>query len=141
MRMLAALQSFFTAEASLWSLFFGSLVAATLVPVSSELILYAVLSAHPELLWPALTVASIGNTAGGMISYTTGRYIAHRSALRHEDRLKRHGVPLLLLSWVPVAGDALCVAAGWLRLTWWHCMIAMLIGKAVRYCAVASVGI
>jgi membrane protein YqaA with SNARE-associated domain len=135
--MLDALQSFFTAEASLWSLLVGSFVAATLVPVSSELMLFAVLRAHQDLLWPALGVATLGNTAGGMVSFAMGRLIPHRQAVAHEALLRRHGAWLLLLSWVPLAGDALCVGAGWLRLSWWRCMLAMVIGKAARYCVVA----
>jgi len=135
--MLYTLQSVFTAEASLWTLLFGSFVAATLVPVSSELMLFAVLRAHPDLLLPALLVATTGNTAGGMVSYAMGRFIPHRHTVPHEDRLQRHGASLLLLSWVPLAGDALCVGAGWLRLVWWKCLLAMAIGKAARYVVVA----
>jgi len=135
--MLDALQSFFTAEASLWSLLVGSFVAATLVPVSSELMLFAVLRAHPDLLWQALGVATLGNTAGGMVSFAMGRLILHRQAVAHEALLRRRGALLLLLSWVPLAGDALCVGAGWLRLSWWRCLLAMAIGKAARYGVVA----
>lgn len=135
--MLAALESFFTADASLWSLLAGSFVAATLVPVSSEVMLYAVLRLHPDLLWPALAVATVGNTAGGMVSYAMGRFIPHRQQIRHEDWLRRHGEPLLLLAWTPVVGDALCVAAGWLRLNAWHCLAWMTAGKAARYAVIA----
>lgn len=138
--MLESLQSFFTADASLWSLFFGSLVAATLVPVSSELMLAAVLHLHPHLLWPALVVATAGNTFGGMISYRMGRFIPHRQPWRHEAWLRRVGEPALLFAWTPIVGDALCVAAGWLRLTWWHCLVYMAAGKAARYAAVAALG-
>ena len=137
--MLAALEAFFTADASLWSLFAGSLVAATLVPVSSELMLVAVLRLHPDLLWPALLVASAGNTAGGMISYAMGRYIPHRHTIRHEDKLRRWGAPALLFAWTPLVGDALCVAAGWLRLNWWQCLIWMALGKAARYLAIVGI--
>jgi membrane protein YqaA with SNARE-associated domain len=135
--MLEALQSFFTAEASLWTLLAGSFVAATLVPVSSELMLFAVLRAHPDMLWAALGVATFGNTAGGMVSFGMGRLIPHRAPVPHEARLRRHGAWLLLLSWVPLAGDALCVGAGWLRMAWWRCLLAMAAGKAARYAVVA----
>ena len=60
--MLETLQAFFTQDASLWSLLAGSFVAATLVPVSSELMLFAVLSLHPGLAWGAVAVATLGNT-------------------------------------------------------------------------------
>jgi membrane protein YqaA with SNARE-associated domain len=137
--LLAALEAFFTADASLWSLFAGSLLAATLVPVSSELMLAAVLRLHPDLLWPALLVATAGNTAGGMISYAMGRFIPHRHTIRHEDKLRRWGAPALLMAWTPLVGDALCVAAGWLRLNWWQCLIWMALGKAARYGVIAGI--
>lgn len=136
--MLAALQSFFTADASLWSLLAGSFLAATLVPISSEVMLVAVLRLHPELLWPALGVATLGNTAGGMVSFAMGRLVPHRRAVRHEAWLRRHGAPLLALAWLPVIGDALCVAAGWLRLSWPACLAYMAAGKALRYGVVAG---
>ena len=47
------------------------------------------------------------------------------------------GAPVLLLSWVPLIGDALCVAAGWLRLYWLPCALFMALGKFARYWLVA----
>ena len=131
------MQSFFTADASLWSLFFGSLLAATLVPVSSEVMLFAVLRLHPDLLWGALLVATLGNTAGGMVSYGMGRFIPHRAQSRHEAWLRRYGEGMLLLAWLPLVGDALCVGAGWLRMNAWHCAWWMATGKLARYALVA----
>lgn len=135
--MLDSLQAFFTSDASLWTLLAGSFIAATLIPVSSELMLFAVLKLHPELFWPALGVATLGNTAGGMVSYAMGRFIPHKREHRFEAPIRRHGEPLLLLAWVPLIGDGLCIAAGWLRLNWLHCMIYMGIGKGLRYLMVA----
>ena len=43
------------------------------------------------------------------------------------------GAPVLALSWVPLLGDALCVAAGWLRLPWWPCLLWLSLGKTARY--------
>ena len=45
---------------------------------------------------------------------------------------------MLLLAWAPLIGDALCVAAGWLRLHWLPCCLFMAIGKFVRYWLVAQ---
>ena len=137
--MLDSLQAFFTADASLWSLLAGSFVAATLVPISSEVMLYAVLKLHPDRLWPAIGVATLGNTAGGMVTYAMGRWIPHRNEIKYEAQLRRHGAAALLLSWTPVIGDALCLAAGWLRLHWLPCLVFMALGKAARYAVVASV--
>ena len=136
--MLPALEAFFTADASLWSLFMGSLLAATLVPVSSEAMLFAVLKLHPDLYWPAIAVATAGNSAGGMISYAMGRFIPHRTQVRHEAWLKRRGAGVLLLAWVPLVGDALCVGAGWLRLDWRACLAYMVAGRGLRYLLIAA---
>ncbi len=135
--MLDTLQALFTADASLWSLLAGSFVAATLVPVSSEVMLFAVLKLHPDLLWPAIGVATLGNTAGGMVTYAMGRWIPYRKAIRFEAQLKRHGAAALLLAWAPLIGDALCLAAGWLRLHWLSCLAFMALGKCARYVVVA----
>jgi len=132
------LQGFFTEEASLWSLLLGSFVAATLIPISSEVMLFAVLRLHPELFWPALAVATLGNSAGGMVSYAMGRFIPHRRELRYEAQLKRHGASLLLLAWVPLVGDAFCIGAGWLRLAPLPCLLYMALGKGARYMVVAA---
>jgi membrane protein YqaA with SNARE-associated domain len=134
---LSSLQAWFTADASLWTLFFGSFLAATIVPIGSEVMLLAVLAVHPSLVWPAVIVATIGNTLGALTSYAIGRCITARVPERHAGWLKRYGVPALLLSWLPFVGDALCVAAGWLRLPLWRSTLAMAVGRGARYCVVA----
>jgi membrane protein YqaA with SNARE-associated domain len=69
--------------------------------------------------------------------------VSRRTALairryRQLETLRRHGAPALLLAWAPVIGDALCAAAGWLRLPWLSCMIWMALGKGARYALIAS---
>lgn len=57
--------------------------------------------------------------------------------LKHVESVRRYGAPALLLAWVPLVGDALCLAAGWLRLNWWQAALFMAIGKFARYWAIA----
>ena len=135
--MLQTLQSFFTADASLWSLLAGSFFAATLIPISSEVMLFALIRLHPDLMWPAVAVATIGNTAGGMLSYAIGRWIPHKKPIQYEALLQRHGATLLTMAWAPLIGDALCVAAGWLRIHWLPCLGFMALGKCARYVVLA----
>ena len=137
--MFQALQAFFTGDASLWSLLAGSFLAATLVPLSSELMLFAVIRLHPDLAWAAVAVATIGNTAGGMLSYAIGRWIPHKKPIQYEARLQRHGATLLTMAWAPLIGDALCIAAGWLRIHWLPCLGYMVLGKAARYVLIGVV--
>ncbi len=124
-------------EFSLGALFLSSFLAATLLPGGSEAVLFGVLKFDPALLWPALTLATLGNTLGGMSSYLLGRLVPERAEARSQTWLKRWGSAALLLSWLPLVGDALCLAAGWLRLNPIAAALFMAIGKLGRYALVA----
>lgn len=122
---------------SLWGLFVSSFLAATLLPGGSEAVLYAVLKAYPESQAAAIALATVGNTLGGMSSYVLGRLLPERYNGRGLGLARRYGTPALLLSWVPLIGDALCVAAGWLRLAPAPATLFIASGKLARYLAVA----
>jgi membrane protein YqaA with SNARE-associated domain len=123
---------------SLAALFTSSFLAATLLPGGSEAVLFGVLKLHPERYWQALGVATLGNTLGGMSSYLIGRIIPQTKPLKGLDHVRRYGSPALLLSWVPIMGDPLCVAAGWLRLNPWLSLLFIAAGKFARYLVVAE---
>ncbi|MCE1171477.1 MAG: DedA family protein [Azovibrio sp.] len=130
-----------TAEQGLWGIFLSSFLSATVLPGGSELLLFGFLKLHPEQFWPALGLATLGNTLGGMSTYACGRFLPKWQRLEqlpHRDRLERRGPVLLLLSWAPVLGDALCLCAGWLKLNWLSCLLYMAVGKALRYALVAQ---
>jgi membrane protein YqaA with SNARE-associated domain len=130
---LETLTGWLTSDLSLWGLFMSSLLGATLLPGGSELVLAGVLKLHPELLWPALLVATLGNTLGGMITFGMGWLLPMTQQLKHVDTTRRYGTPALLFAWLPIVGDALCLAAGWLRLNPCQAALFMLIGKFLRY--------
>jgi len=132
-----ALSQYFTSDISLWGLFISSLLAATLLPGGSEAVLFGILKLHPELFWPALLVGTLGNTIGGMISFGMGWLLPQTQQLKHVEKVRNYGTPALLLAWVPLIGDALCVAAGWLRLNPWQAALFMLLGKFARYLVIA----
>ena len=120
-------------------LFGASFVAATLFPLPSEAALYAYLQLHPERAALAVGVATLGNTAGGMTSYLIGRLVTQKKLnLRALDWLRRYGAPATLLAWLPLVGDALCVAAGWLRMNWLLVLGFMFAGRLARYAVVAA---
>jgi membrane protein YqaA with SNARE-associated domain len=127
-----------TESASLLSLFASSFLAATLLPGGSEAVLFAVLKAYPETLWTALAVATLGNTLGGMVSFGMGWLLPQTQQLKHVEKVRKFGAPVLLLSWVPLIGDALCLAAGWLRLNPWQAVLYIAIGKFARYWVIAA---
>lgn len=124
--------------AGLSGLFASSFASATVLPGNSEIALALVLSQWPEAAGTALVVATLGNTLGGLTTYGLGRLVPQRAEPRHLRPLQRWGAPILLLSWVPLVGDALCLGAGWLRLKPGRCAAFMAVGKALRYVAVAA---
>lgn len=123
--------------ASLFALFSSSLLGATLLPGGSEAVLFALLKTYPDTLWLALLLATLGNTIGGMISFGMGRLLPTNTSLKYIEKVRQYGTPILLLAWTPLLGDALCLAAGWLRLCWWQAALFMTIGKFARYWVVA----
>jgi len=132
-----AFNQFLTSDLSLWGLFMASLLGATLLPGGSEIILIGVLKLHPELFWTAILLGTLGNTLGGMITFAMGWMLPVTQQLKHVEKLRRYGTPALLLAWTPLVGDALCLAAGWLRLNIWYVMFFMAVGKFARYWVIA----
>ena len=128
----------FSAEGGLLGLLVASFISATVLPGGSEVVLVAVIHKHPDLLLPAIAVATIGNTMGGMTSYLLGRMIPNRAEARAVIWLHRYGYWALLLSWLPLIGDALCVAAGWLRFNPYVSLLLFAAGKLFRYLLVAG---
>jgi membrane protein YqaA with SNARE-associated domain len=127
--------------ASLSTLFVSSFLAATLLPGGSEVVLYALIQQGLATASAALTVATVGNTLGGMTSYCIGRVMPPSTARRGVAMLQRFGSAALLLSWVPIVGDALCIAAGWLRINAVAAAVFMAIGKLGRYCVIAATAV
>lgn len=128
-------------EYGLSTLFLVATLSATLLPMGSEPVLFGLVKLNPGLFWPAIAVATAGNTLGGAISWWMGwgaekayEKITHHSA---EHRalaiLRRFGAKACLLAWLPVVGDPLCAVAGWLQLPFWPCVAYMAIGKLLRY--------
>jgi membrane protein YqaA with SNARE-associated domain len=126
-------------DASLWALFASSFVSSTILPGNSEIVLVAVLKAAGATPWVAVAVATVGNTLGGLTTYGIGRLLPNRLPENTAvARVRRYGAGALLLSWVPFIGDALCAAAGWLKLPWVACTLAMAAGKLARYALLAQ---
>lgn len=118
-----------------------SFVSATLLPFGSEPVVFGLVKINPELFWPAILVATTGNTLGGAVTWLMGYgthqlvdKARHTSSHIHALRwLERLGPKACLLSWLPVVGDPLCAVAGWLRMPFWPCLLYMAIGKFLRY--------
>ncbi|WP_070963237.1 YqaA family protein [Vibrio sonorensis] len=135
-----AFQSFayWFSDSALWVLFFSGFLSATLLPGGSEAGLIATLSLEQFSIFHIILIATIGNTLGGLTNYWIGIWLPNRSHTeKHRNKalywLNRYGYSALLFSWLPIIGDPLCLAAGWLRLRFWPSLWLIFIGKALRY--------
>jgi len=127
------------ALALLAGLFASAFLSATVLPGSSEIALAALVAHVPALAPAAVLVATVGNTLGGMTSYAIGRALpAPPRDNRALARVRRYGTWALLFSWLPVVGDALCIASGWLRQHVLPAACAIAAGKLARYLVVVE---
>ena len=130
----------------LWGLFASAFVSSTVAPGGSEVVLAFLVDTHRFPLIELVALATVGNTLGALTTWWFGAWTAKKrpvenmlSVERHRSLLhiKRWGNWALLLSWLPLIGDGLCFASGWLRLSFFSALLAIFIGKLLRYVAVA----
>lgn len=114
----------------------SAFVSATVLPGNSEAALLAALHFKPELGLLAVAVASLGNILGGLLTVWLGRRLPPAPPKAYLQRLQRLGPVSLLLSWLPIVGDALCGLAGWLRWPWLAVIVYLAMGKILRYLAI-----
>jgi len=131
-------------DSALWVLFFSGFLSATLLPGGSEAGLIATLSLNQYSTSMIVLVATLGNTLGGLTNYWLGLWLPNRTQNeKHGHKallwLNKYGYWSLIFSWLPIIGDPLCLAAGWLRMRFWPCFWLILIGKALRYTALAAI--
>ena len=133
------------ADVSLWGLFLSAFVSSTLFPGGSEVVLGVLAAERHYDPWLLLAIASLGNTLGALTTWLLGYLLARRFPLENrlstnQQRavawLRRWGSPALLLSWLPVVGDPLCFAAGFLRLPFLASLTFIALGKAARYAVI-----
>lgn len=123
------------------TVFIIAFVSATLLPLGSEPAVIALVKLDPWLFWPAVFVATAGNTLGGIVTYWMGygaerayeKVALHKPEARALQWLRRFGAKACLMSWLPIVGDPLCAVAGWMQLPFWPCVVYMAIGKFARY--------
>lgn len=127
---------------TLLGLFVSAFVSSTLFPGGSEVMVIYMATKGNESLMQILWIATLGNTLGGMTSWLIGYWLSRRypaqglikpGQQRALAWMQRWGSPVLLLSWLPVIGDPLCVVAGWLKIHWLISLLMILMGKAARY--------
>lgn len=130
-------------------LFLSAFTSATLLPGSSEAALLALLAMERGEVVALVVVATAGNVLGSLINWFLGRFfstfrnrrwfpVKARSYDRAVTWYRRYGSWSLLLSWLPVIGDPLTVAAGALRVDWLRFLVLVSLGKGGRYAFLAA---
>jgi len=132
-------------EYSLLGLFLSAFISSTLLPGGSEVLLIYLASQGDDSHLNLWSVATLGNTLGGLTSWLLGWWLIKRFPKRSLDEQKHEralsqirwwGSGALILSWVPIIGDPLCFVAGWLRLPFIASLIFIAIGKGARYAVI-----
>lgn len=129
------------------ALFSLSFLASTLIPLGSEWLLVTLIVQNFAPL-PVVLVASAGNFLGACTSYAIGFYgsaflttrllrMSERDREQAERFFARYGCWGLLLSWLPVVGDPMCVVAGTMKVAIHRFALLVLVGKLARYAVVA----
>ena len=129
-----------------WSLFVSALLSATLQPGSSEVLLIYKLGQGDDPLLLLLSATS-GNLLGSLVTYLMGiggNALIHKrwlginelSLARAERWFQRFGIYSLLLAWLPVIGDPLCLLAGLMKVRVMPFILLVGFGKALRYASI-----
>ena len=136
-------------ELSLFTLALSAFISATLLPGASEALLILMLQDQQYQLSTLIAAATFGNTLGSISTYFVGVLIAkgdfeflnkRKQSIKpnHQALIQKWGALTLLLSWTPIIGDGLCLAAGFLRINPLAASAFILLGKFLRYLFVAA---
>lgn len=131
---------------NLWELFLSAFISSTIAPGGSEAVLAYMASTGTYRIENLLLAATVGNTLGAMTTWGLGILAAKKfpvATLLSADKqkalavVKTRGLWALFFSWLPIVGDALCFAGGWLKLPLFSAFLIIMLGKFCRYLVVA----
>ena len=136
-------------ELGLWGLGLSAFLAATILPLSSELVLSALLLAGEDQ-FTIIIIATVGNVLGSLLNYLLGRWgsdsILHRVLKlsttqidRAKTQFNRYGLWSLLFAWLPIIGDPLTFIAGIMKVKLWLFLLLITLGKFGRYWVLSQV--
>jgi membrane protein YqaA with SNARE-associated domain len=121
----------------LLSLFLICFLSATILPLSSEIVVVYFLSSNTFSPFEVIMVASIGNIIGGTTNYLIGYFFSRFFKIKSENKAyriaKKHGHIAAFLSWLPFIGDPILLTLGLLKSSFWKMFIFMSLGKSIRY--------
>ncbi len=129
-----------------WGLFTSAFVSSTIAPGGSEAVLAYMLAEQRQSAIMLVAVATAGNVLGAMTTWWLGslaakKYPAEQLLNKQKQKALRWvqhwGYWSLLFSWLPIVGDGLCFAGGWLKLPLFISIVLICIGKLSRYLFIA----
>ncbi len=138
----------FLADTGYLGMFLSAFLAATILPLSSEVVL-GILLANDFNSFYTVSIATTGNVLGAVVNYYIGVFgseivfqkwlgISDIQLKKAENRYQRYGVFSLLFAWVPIIGDPLTVVAGVLKVKFLWFLILVGIGKGLRYMVISQ---
>ncbi|MBP3774789.1 MAG: DedA family protein [Bacteroidaceae bacterium] len=130
-------------------MFAAAFLAGSFFPFSSEAVMTALTLAGLNV-WLLIAYSTVGNTLGGVFNYGVGRmgredwvygllHLSNDRMVRGKALVRRYGIWMGLLSWVPFLGSAITVAMGLLRLPFWPSAATIFMGKCLRYFLLALI--
>ena len=125
----------------------SAFAAATVLPLSSEVVLISLIVAELNP-WILVLVATVGNVLGSVVNYLIGAFggdylrtrflkITDEEFVKFQQRYQKLGIWGLLLAWVPIIGDPITLAAGVLRVNFIWFLMLVTLGKGLRYVVIA----
>ena len=129
-------------------MFISALLAATILPFSSDVVLMGLVAAGCSPM-AIVVVATLGNWAGGLINYGMGwlgkmewleKYfrVKHESIVKQKARVDKWGPLLAITSWIPFVGDIFAIVLGFYKAKFWPTAWWLLVGKFFRYVCEAA---
>ena len=130
-------------ELGYFGLFVAAFLAATILPLSSEIVLSTLLLSGQSPV-ALVIIATIGNVLGSLTNYALGYWasievvkkwlkITEEEFVKAEQRFVKYGLFSLLFAWIPIVGDPLTIVAGVLRIRLLWFVILVAAGKFIRY--------
>jgi membrane protein YqaA with SNARE-associated domain len=131
------------AEYGYIGLFFGAMLAATIVPLSSDVMMVALLTTGADPA-TAVVAATLGNCLGGLTSYGLGYLgkwewiekwfkVTEEKLEKQRGLIQRYGAGVAFFSWLPFVGDLLLIGLGFYRINFKKTLLLMCSGRALRF--------
>ena len=125
-----------TTLAAFWGLMASGFTSSTLLPGTSGPAFLLFLHSYPNYTVLALICLTIANTLGSLTSFAIAYLFPKKNFSEKTEKLvKKYGAPLMLFSSLPIVGDALPLAAGWLKISIYKTVFFLALGKFLRYYA------